>query len=223
MKLYRLTLSDTAGGWTAAANVEEHYIAFGCPGLGDLERADERSIRERLLAAGLTGELLDVRARELAMFAGRMNDGDYIAAVDKDNGWIYWGDLGDYFYAEGSGAEEDGSRHRRGVTWLKRMPCEAPGHWPRELRDLLNGEGALAELGREAAPGELERWLSDESSFPDGERTDSVVDAETIREAVDILRAAMRSGDPERRERAAVALLQFAASERRCRISEQEE
>ncbi|AZN39048.1 hypothetical protein [Paenibacillus albus] len=137
------------------------------------------------------------------IFAHVIQDGDYILVGDGER--TYLGDLGDYYYVEECDTEEEDSGHRRGVTWLQHV--EVNNVHP-ELMTFLEQDGELGQFHRPLSREQLDQLLVKPAAAA---AAGSWVDAETISEAVAILREAMQSGDSERRERAAIALLQAAA------------
>ncbi|MBW4083065.1 hypothetical protein [Paenibacillus sp. S150] len=187
--------------------VEDNYICIGYTGVGDLENAGREDIRERLaLARAAGGPELEAVLDNLDIFIHGMHDGDYVLIADEE--WAYLGDLGDYFYVEAFDSPEDGRCHRRGVTWLRSVPLS-------ELNPLLASwmsAGAVISQYTGALPGaRLELWLT--GSAAEGRSTGhraAQVDEQTLAEALAVLKAALYSGDAERRERAAIAILQYA-------------
>ncbi len=120
------------------------------------------------------------------------------------------GDVGDYFYVESSDTGEDGTCHRRGVTWLRRIPRS-------ELNDLVQGTldapGRLKLFAYPSQLAQLDRWLAPQLDNKPSDGDLPQVDRETIAEALAVLKAALRSDNPDRRERAAVAILRYAKSD----------
>ncbi|WP_308639886.1 hypothetical protein [Paenibacillus silvisoli] len=138
-------------------------------------------------------------AEDFVLFASVMQDGDYIVVTDGDR--IVLGDLGDYFYNADCDNDEDKSGHRRGVTWLRSLDKD---ELHPELISFLEQEGKIGMLDREVSKEQVERFLR---PSPPGE---GLIDEAAISEAIRILKTAMRSEDAERRERAAIAILQAA-------------
>ena len=137
----------------------------------------------------------------------------------SDGMQAYLGDLGDYFYEEMSDNDEDGLCHRRGVTWLHAIPLDRLNP---AVRALLDQPVPVARFGLPLPVAGLERWIEGSERTADaaaGARADGgpalqapavPVDEETVREALHVLKQALKSGDPERRERAAAAILRYA-------------
>ncbi|GGG66924.1 hypothetical protein [Paenibacillus radicis (ex Gao et al. 2016)] len=214
MQLFALKTNLLKAG-RMSAFLEDHYICIGWPGIGDLERMEpDEAMASLAKVYRLEGQELADRMQELSMFAYGMADGDYVLVKDEEE--IHVGDLGDYYYVENADTPDDGTCHRRGVTWLKTVRSEdLTAH---ELQRLLHEERAIAWLDRPVDKATLERWLSGAGAaeetgsgvLPVGEAP--VVDAATIQAALDILKAALYSEDAERRERAAIAILTYAKS-----------
>lgn len=182
------------------------YVCLFSPGIGDLEQSDQASWQQRLLEEeGLAGEALAQRLAELELFVRVMQDGDYVLVADGET--VHVGDLGDYYYVDYADSDEDGSCHRRGVTWLKSMPGHLLG---KELQHFVNAAVPLAKYAHPVTDVQMERWLS---ALPAEERLPAAfaIEEATLAEAVAILKQAMQSDDVERRERAAIAILQYAS------------
>lgn len=144
-------------------------------------------------------------SQEMMTFVYAMQDGDYVLIADEHD--AYLGDLGDYYYIDDSAAISESMCHRRGVTWLKRTPREG---LTEELQRFLNHQGAIAKFDRAVTMEQMERWLSADADCEQNAGQRMEVDAQTVEEALEILKAAMRSEDIERRERAAIAILQYS-------------
>ncbi|SDX57034.1 hypothetical protein [Paenibacillus sp. CF384] len=208
MQLFRMRV-ESEGKNGLAEFVENHYISCGRPGIGDMSGLTEAELAAALVeGAGLDGSELVSEVEAHYAFAQVMQDGDYIIVGDSDR--MYLGDLGDYYYLDDFDNEADQSGHRRGVTWLRSLHGE---ELQPELLAFLEQEGKLGMFGRAVSKEQLERLLAGQA--PAGTR---LVDEVTVQEALDILKAAMRSEDVERRERAAVAILQFARMERQAAV-----
>lgn len=86
---------------------------------------------------GLAGDERSEGAQTIKLFADVMNDGDYVVMKDED--WMYVGDLGDYYYDDSIGTSDDFICHRRGVTWLGRVPLEDINEHMQNLLQEPNG------------------------------------------------------------------------------------
>jgi predicted Mrr-cat superfamily restriction endonuclease len=190
--------------------LEDNYVSIGYPGLGNLEYADRDEIGRRLIQSGAYQDVGHGSALEnLYTFVHIMQDGDYVVAADGE--YVHLGDLGDYFYDELFDHEEDGRCHRRGVTWLKSLPRTALNPLVNQLLE----EEAQVSLYTGALPSaRLDLWLTgteqDSTVKTESAESAAAVDKETIAEAIAVLRDALHSDDPGRRERAAIAILQYA-------------
>ncbi|MGO4546806.1 hypothetical protein AB4Z29_18575 [Paenibacillus sp. 2TAB23] len=186
--------------------LRDHYVGFEWPGIGDLEQLSKEAGQEKVVqACDQKGAVLLDRLLEIGSFVYDMQDGDYLFLADGDH--VHMGDLGDYYYVDRPSEEEAGLCHRRGVTWLKSL-LRSELH--PELKSFVDRKVTISMLERKVTPEQIEHWLDK----PFGQAADTerscAVDQETITLALDILRKAMRSGDADRRERAAIAVLQFA-------------
>ncbi|WP_151734845.1 hypothetical protein [Paenibacillus tengchongensis] len=203
MNLYiiRTLLGEEAAG----EFLEENYVSPGIPGPGDLQQMPLENIRRMLEAEGrYSTEEMEEVLEILHTFVHLMQDGDYILIADKE--WVYLGDLGDYFYAEH--LKDDGGLrcHRRGVTWLRSLP--RAGVNP-QIAALLQSEGRIVRYEGQLPAAKAELWLAAGKAEPEGQQAPKV-DAGTIAAALEVLKEALHSGDPERRERAAAAILHYA-------------
>jgi hypothetical protein len=102
--------------------------------------------------------------------------------------------------------------HRRGVTWLNRIPLTELNA---EVQELLQHSGQLAQFMQAVETTGLERWVPRNSGMTDTPTVKPTVqtgsvDPETIERALAVLTEALYSDDAERRERAASAILQYA-------------
>ncbi|MUT64809.1 hypothetical protein [Paenibacillus sp. NEAU-GSW1] len=206
MQLFAIK-ADLLGAGRMEQFLEDHYICIGWPGIGDLQQEQPDETMSLLAKAyGLQGQELADRIQEISLFVYGMSDGDYVLVVDGDI--VHVGDIGDYYYVESADTPEDGTCHRRGVTWLKTLAAEdlaAP-----ELVRLLREERVIAWLDRPVDKSTLERWFSGASAAAEAAAPAVLVDAETVQTAIAVLKEALRSEDAERRERAAIAILRYA-------------
>ncbi len=206
MKLFQMKTSPQ-GVERIKGFLEDNYVCIGYPGTGDLEQAEREDLRARLLRSGISGEQnLEEAVDYLDLFVHEMQDGDYVLIADGD--WVHLGDLGDYFYNNTHDNEEDGRCHRRGVTWLKSMPRRSLNSVAAEL---LADEALISRYQGTLPSARLELWIGDTGA--DMRKSDGKpagVDEDTLALAVAVLKEALHSGDAERRERAAIAILQYA-------------
>jgi predicted Mrr-cat superfamily restriction endonuclease len=192
--------------------LEHNYVCAGPAGIGDLELCEEAELKRRLAYVARDERQLAEICAEMQLFVRDMQDGDYVIIKDNDN--VHLGDIGDYYYVDAFDSEEEGSCHRRGVTWLMTVPVAGIGQ---EIRMFLDDEAGLSALGRSISQAELQQELG--GGYATGGEAETkaghshslpLPDAGIISEALAILHAAMRSDDPERRERAAIAVLEYA-------------
>ena len=144
-------------------------------------------------------------SEQLHLFVYEMQDGDLVIVSDGQS--AYLGDLGDYFFvdAEQNVHEQLPPRtHRRGVTWLKPIggQLEKMAH---KLQQFIRSTEALAKYEDDVTLEGMEELLENK-----GKAATVIVDDELISEAIGVLKQALYSDDVERRERAAIALLNFA-------------
>lgn len=206
MRLYGVNLEQLGSGLLKSF-LEDNYICAGYPGLGDMEKAGREEIGNKLQAAGYQGRELEEARASLDTFVNAMQDGDYVLIADEE--WVYLGDLGDYFYDDRHDGAEDGTAHRRGVTWLKSIPRNAVNP---SVKELLASDRRVTAYPGLLPAARIELWLSEDSAGRGTAAAAStiLVDEATVAEALAVLKAALHSGDAERQERAAVAILQYA-------------
>ncbi|UPK46929.1 hypothetical protein [Paenibacillus pabuli] len=208
MNLFHIQSTLQGIDWTSSF-LENNFIGIGWPATGDLEHGSAEEWKEQLVQRYRLGEteLSDVMDT-LYTFVYIMQDGDYVLVSDKD--WTYVGDMGDYFYDDSNGTEGESICHRRGVTWLGRIPLA-------ELNDkvlaLVSHDSIIAKFEHPIAQAKLEPWVSITSSTTTGDNHSSArVDEGTVQEALNVLKKALQSEEADLRIRAAVAILQYAKS-----------
>ncbi|MDK8191178.1 hypothetical protein QP794_13880 [Paenibacillus sp. UMB7766-LJ446] len=192
--------------WNASF-LENNFIGIGWPATGDLEHEPAEEWKEQLVQHYRIGEteLSDV-LETLHTFVSIMQDGDYVLVNDDE--WAYVGDLGDYFYDDSNGTGEEYICHRRGVTWLGRLPLS-------ELNDkvlaLVSHDSIIAKFEHAITQAQLDPWISIPSTTTGEENHSSVrVGEDTIQEALYVLKKALQSEEEDLRIRAATAILQYA-------------
>ncbi|OKP95581.1 hypothetical protein [Paenibacillus sp. P46E] len=205
MKLFQVK-TEPLGVERVQEFLEDNYVCIGYTGVGDLENAGKEEMRKRLVLTGTPeGAELDAALDHLQIFVHDMQDGDYVLITDEE--WAYLGDLGDYFYADTYDSAEDGRCHRRGVTWLKSVPLAMLHH---TLREWLT-EAAVVSQYTGILPGaRLDLWITESTTEGLVSGKIGYVEDELVAEALTVLKAALQSEDAERRERAAIAILQYA-------------
>ncbi|WP_337102892.1 hypothetical protein [Paenibacillus sp. YIM B09110] len=190
--------------------LEDNYVCTGSEGLGDLECVSETELVARVTRQyGAEAAAISDNIEELGCFVFNMQDGDYVLVADGDD--VHLGDLGDYYYVDRLDNEEDGSCHRRGVTWLTRY---ARADLREELHAFLADEAAVSRFEKPVTKTELENDWALKTLNKDRmseEALPAAVPAYLIAEALAVLEAALHSDNADRRERAAIAILQYAS------------
>ncbi|MFX3649794.1 MAG: hypothetical protein ACE3K2_10240 [Paenibacillus sp.] len=205
MNLYHIQ-SNVQGVNRLASFLEDNYIGIAWSGTGDLEQTPPELWKEQLIQHYRLDEteLANILAT-LHTFANLMQDGDYVLISDDE--WTYVGDIGDYYYDDSAGTEEDLICHRRGVTWLGRIPLA-------ELNDkvqaLQNDSSILAKFEYSISQAQLDRGLAISVASEAANSPSTGVDEATIQTALHVLREALHSEEEELRIRAAAAILQYA-------------
>ncbi|PQP81371.1 hypothetical protein C0Q44_23530 [Paenibacillus sp. PCH8] len=186
--------------------LEDNFIGIAWSGLGDLEHTPPEQWKEQLVQHySLSETELTSALATLHMFAILMQDGDYVLISDDE--WTYVGDIGDYYYDDSSGTEDDLICHRRGVTWLGRIPLA-------ELNDkvqvLRNDSSILAKFEHPISEAQLDRGLAVSVASEANNVHTTKVDEATVQAALHVLKEALHSEEEELRVRAASAILQYA-------------
>ncbi|WP_338594628.1 hypothetical protein V6669_14645 [Paenibacillus sp. Y5S-9] len=205
MNLYHIQ-STVHGINRVKSFLEENYIGIAWSVTGDLENTPPELWKEQLvLHYSLDEAEMANTLATLHMFVNLMQDGDYVLISDDE--WTYVGDIGDYYYDDSAGSEEDLICHRRGVTWLGRIPLT-------ELNDkvqaLQKDSSILAKFEYPISQGQLDRGLAVSITAEATNSLSTGVDEATVQTALQVLREALHSEEEELRIRAATAILQYA-------------
>ncbi|WP_149846644.1 hypothetical protein [Paenibacillus sp. 37] len=205
MNLYHIQ-STVHGINRVTSFLEDNYIGIAWSGTRDLEETPPELWKEQLVQHYSLDEAeLATTLATLHMFANLMQDGDYVLISDDE--WTYVGDIGDYYYDDSAGSENDLICHRRGVTWLGRIPRA-------ELNDkvqaLQNDSAILAKFEYPISQAQLDRGLAVSITAEATNSLSTGVDEATIQTALQVLREALHSEEEEVRIRAATAILQYA-------------
>ncbi|WP_138756214.1 hypothetical protein [Paenibacillus sinopodophylli] len=186
--------------------LKDHYVGFDWPGVGDLEQVSKDEGQAKAVQGCDNKELnLLEQLQQISSFVYDMQDGDYLFMTDGD--YVHMGDLGDYYYVDSMSADTGSPCHRRGVTWLKSL-LRSDLH--PELKAFVDRTAILSKLEKAVSLEQVEYWMARPAGQAENMVRASIVDGETINQALDILKKAMSSEDADRRERAAIAVLQFA-------------
>lgn len=217
MNLYQMK-SNPSGIDRMGNYLKDNFVSIGWPGIGDLDNVSRDELEERLIQAYPNQiQQLNEPVNDISTFVHGMQDGDYLLMAHGDA--VYVGDVGDYYYVEAYDSETEGTCHRRGVTWLIAIRREELNA---KVQELLSHPEMITKFTEAYAAAQLEGFLMkprspiDDSVAQGAPATVAAapvpVDKQTIQEALHILKEAMGSEDAERRERAAVAILQYAKS-----------
>jgi hypothetical protein len=205
MNLFKIG-SKPLGIERISAFLEDNYVSIGYPGIGDLENISIEELRDRLLRTYQYSELeLTEHLQAIQLFRHKMQDGDYVLVCDGD--WVHLGDLGDYFYNELFDTQDIGTCHRRGVTWLKSLPITDLNAG---IKEFLSDSGVVKQYKGPMPSARVDLWITGSSDSERAVNNRVHVDEEILSMAIGILKEALVSADAERRERAAIAILQYA-------------
>ncbi|MFE6074009.1 hypothetical protein ACFVQB_05945 [Paenibacillus sp. NPDC057886] len=204
MNLFHIQSTLQEINWTTSF-LQNNFIGIGWPATGDLEHEPAEEWKEQLVRRYRIGkmELSDV-LDTLHTFVYVMQDGDYVLINDDE--WAYVGDVGDYFYDDSNGTGEEYICHRRGVTWLGRIPLAELNV---KVLALISHYSHIAKFEHPISQAQLEPWVSSTSAKTEGAVR---VDEGTIQEALNVLIKALQSEEEDLRIRAAAAILQYAKS-----------
>ncbi|MGC5772156.1 hypothetical protein [Paenibacillus pabuli] len=209
MNLFHIQSTLQGINWTTSF-LENNFIGIAWAGIGDLEREPPEEWKQQLIQRYGIGEAELTQVLEtLHTFVYIMQDGDYVL-VDDDE-WTYVGDLGDYFYDDSNGTRAETICHRRGVTWLGRIPLMELND---KVRALRSHHSIIAKFEHPISQAQLDPWLSVTRMKTDKEGSHFAVrvDEGTMKEALEVLKEALHSEDADLRVRAAAAILQYAKS-----------
>lgn len=205
MNLFHIQ-STLHGTDRTAAFLEDNFIGIDWPATGDLEQLPTEEWKEQI------GQHYAIPESELSgvigtlqTFLNIMQDRDHV--IIHDDEWVYVGDVGDYFYDDSVSIEEDSICHRRGVTWLGRIPLTEINN---KVRALISNASIISTFEYPLSQAQLEPWISRTSETQTAVQHSVGVDDGTVQEALDVLRKALQSDDEELRIRAATAILQYA-------------
>lgn len=203
--------------------LEDNYIGIPWSVLGDLEQVSMESIVEQLERRyNLAGGELNDAVETVHTFVNLIEDGDYV--VMKDEEWMYIGDVGDYYYDDSIGTSDDLICHRRGVTWLGRVPLEEINE---HMQILLSEPKFIAQLMLPVTQAQLDQALRGTEGAAGTVLTETTelsaintvtgnisarVEQSTINTALEILERALQSENEQIRVHAAAAILQYAKS-----------
>lgn len=205
MNLFKIE-SKLLGSERITAFLEDNYVSIGYPGIGDLENISNVELRDRMIHTYQYSELeLTEHMQAIQLFVHTMQDGDYVLVCDGD--WVHLGDLGDYFYNESFDTPDSGTCHRRGVTWLKSLSIMDLNAG---VKEFLSDSGAVKQYKGPMPSMRVDLWITGSSVSEQAVNNRVHVDEETLSMALGVLKEALVSEDTKRRERAAIAILQYA-------------
>lgn len=222
MKLFYI--QSTVDGVNKVKNyLDDHYVGISWSVLGDLEQVSMDCVAEQLERRyELIGGELSEAVETVHTFVNLIEDGDYV--VMKDEEWMYIGDVGDYYYDDSIGTSDDLICHRRGVTWLGRVPLEEINE---HMQILLSESKFIAQFMLPVTQAQLDQALRGTEGAAGTALTETTelaaidkltgnllarVEQTTINTALEILERALQSENEQIRVHAAAAILQYAKS-----------
>lgn len=200
MKLYQIK-SGPPGSGRLEHFLKENYVALSGGPLSS--RVHESGAAERLAQPATASgnhseEHQEIPSRpgdagalaSFILFTSGMKDGDFILL--DGGGDVHLGDIGEYFFDDSPEASAAGTQHRRGVTWLSRIPKTALGA---QAAELVAEPAAVSAARFSWETSGLARWLPEwhpAAGTAAPADHDCGVDPETIAEALDVLKQADR-------------------------------
>ena len=197
--------------------IEKEYIAIGWSGLGDLKDANRQEIKKRLGEAMLKlhkdeseDQNIGSESHRLGYFVGQLNTfvnvmqtGDLVMVVEREWAWV--GSVGDYEYYDDEASKNSHISHRRNVNWMNRIPLVELNY---SIRTFLKNRNIISKYSGTFQDSGLSVYLDGteriETEPFKQDRLHSLFE-----EALTILQTELKSTDPDRRLRAATALIQL--------------
>lgn len=194
--------------------LEEGFVCIGWPRIGNLEKADKETIRQKLEERyHYEGQRLGAYTGVVNMFVNVVNPGDVILV--PDGSIVHVGIAGPYQYAGEYDDKDIGMCHRRPVEWKATV---AKSSLDQKIVDLVKNRGTMTKFSGTYEDTGLEAVIDEEGHAPfaviegtlDVRGGHRLFDSETIDAAKGVLIDALRSDDSERRMQAAVAILSLS-------------
>jgi predicted Mrr-cat superfamily restriction endonuclease len=197
--------------------IHDEYIAIGWPGLGDLKNANRQEIKKRLgealheahkdepeeLKIGSESHRLGYFVGQLNTFVNVMQAGDLVMVVEREWGWV--GSVGEYEYYDDEASRHSHISHRRSVNWKNRIPLVELNY---SIQTFLKNRNIISKFSGTLQDSGLSAYLD---GIERGEPTPIKQDRlhSLFEEALTILQTELKSTDPDRRLKAAAALIQL--------------
>ena len=188
--------------------IDEKFVCIGWPGIGNLNQADRDEIRKRLQKEyNYTAHQLGNALGQINSFVNTMKPRDVIFIADKD--WAYVGIVGEYIYEQKFDNDKDGACHRRSVEWINHVPINS---LESSFQSLLRNRNTICQYPGSVEESKIDKILSKQSNddnqpLPNKENSSKL--DELFLEALNILEEELKSGDPDRRLKAATELLRL--------------
>lgn len=182
--------------------IDEKFVCIGWPGIGNLEQVSKEEIKARLEKRyGYKGHELGNALGHVNAFVNTMKSGDAVFVAEKE--WAYVGTVGDYEYEALFDNDQDGMCHRRKVEWLNRVKI---ADLEPSIQRLINNRNTISRYPESIEEAGIEQYLSKQPSLT---KEDSTKLDNLFRDALMVLEEELKSGDPERRIKAASEILRL--------------
>jgi predicted Mrr-cat superfamily restriction endonuclease len=197
--------------------LKEGFVNIGWPNLGDLTSVTKEELKERLSGApyNYSGQVLANQLGTVSAFVHTMQAGDIVLVMEND-GWVRIGRVGKYRYVSQYDTDKEGMCHQRPMEWLEVLPKDELNE---EVRELLRNRGAVTKFKYPTEVAKLDYIIYFESILEGVEPHENAYktalnytedDLPMLkRKALNVLVEALNSSDLDRRERAAMAILQY--------------
>jgi len=194
--------------------LEEGFVCIGWPEIGNLEKADKETIRQKLEERyDYGGQRLGAYTGVVNMFVNVVKPGDVILV--PDGSIVHVGIAGPYRYERDYDDWEIGMCHRRPVEWKATV---AKSSLDQKVVDLVKNRGTMTKFSGTYEDTGLEAVIDEGGHAPfaviedtlDARGGDMLFDPETIDAAKAVLIDALGSDHPERRMQAAFSILRLS-------------
>lgn len=185
--------------------LSQDYVCIGWPGIGDLTGVSKDEIRERLASKyEETGHKLGYSLGQVNAFVNTMEENDIVLIRNKE--MVHIGEVGEYQYKEEFDNDADGLCHRRSVEWGEVVPFSK---LKTDIQGFVKNRHTISQFPEEIESEDIEAFLYKKEALTkdEGEKLDVL-----FKEALDILQEELKSENPDRRLKAASALIKIKTS-----------
>ncbi len=185
--------------------LSQDYVCIGWPGIGDLTDVSKDEIRKRIGSKYKeSGHKLGYSLGQVNAFVNTMEEGDMVLMRNKE--MVHIGKVGAYQYKEEFDNNTDGSCHRRSVEWKELVPFTK---LKTDLQGFVKNRHTISQFPDQVEPEDVETFLYKKESLTKNEEEKLAV---LFKGALDVLQEELKSEDPDRRLKAASALIKIKTS-----------